>query len=94
VKAILIIHTKTVYDDGSIVEMTVWRVPKPVPGSDHGFKYSLFYGRDSERIVGYDNETGKGDHRHIDGEETPYAFATIERLIADFKADVRKRRAN
>lgn len=93
-KATLIIHTKAVYDDGSIVEMTVWRVPRRVHGSDHEFKYSLFYGRDGARIVGYDNEAGKGDHRHVDGDETPYTFATIEQLIEDFKADVRRRRAN
>lgn len=93
-KATLIIHTKAVYDDGSIVEMTVWRVPRRVHGSDHEFKYSLFYGRDGARIVGYDNEAGKGDHRHLDGDETPYTFATIEQLIEDFKVDVRRRRAN
>jgi hypothetical protein len=93
-RATLIIHTKAVYDDGSIVEMTVWRVPKRVHGSDHEFKYSLFYGRDGARIVGYDNEAGKGDHRHMDGDETSYRFTTIERLIEDFKADVRRRRAN
>jgi len=93
-KAALIIHTKAIYDDGSIIEMTVWRVPEQVSGSDHAFKYSLFYGRDGVRIVGYDNEAGKGDHRHIDGGETPYVFTSIERLIDDFKADVRRRRAN
>lgn len=93
-KATLIIHTKAVYDDGAIVEMTVWQVPKRVAGSRHAFKYSLFYGRDGVRIVGYDNEAGKGDHKHLDGDETAYAFTTIEQLIADFKADVRRRRAN
>ena len=93
-RATLIIHTKAVYDDGSIVEMTVWRVPKRVHGSDHEFKYSLFYGRDGVRVVGYDNEAGKGDHRHMDGDEASYTFTTIERLIEDFKTDVRRRRAN
>ncbi|ARJ64644.1 hypothetical protein WV31_02630 [Magnetospirillum sp. ME-1] len=93
-KATLILHTKAVYDDGSIVEMRVWAVPMQVQGSGHGFKYSLFYGRDGRRIVGYDNEAGKGDHRHLDGDETAYSFSTIEQLIEDFKADVRRRRAN
>lgn len=93
-KATLIIHTKAVYDDGSIIEMTVWQVPKPVQGCGHGFKYSLYYGRDGERMVGYDNEAGKGDHRHIDEAETSYTFTTIERIIEDFKADVRRRRVN
>ena len=55
----------------------------PVPGSTHGLKYSLFYGRPGERLVGYDNERGRGDHRHLAGKEEPYSFSTPEQLIAD-----------
>ena len=44
--------------------------------------------RDGERIVGYDNERGKGDHRHIKGHETAYRFVSPEKLVADFLADV------
>jgi Family of unknown function (DUF6516) len=51
-------------------------------------KYRLFYGRPGERFVGYDNERGKGDHRHIEGRELRYRFVSVERLIADFLADV------
>lgn len=61
-------------------------------GSAHRFKYSLFYGRDGHRLVCYDNEPGKGDHRHYGDRETPYTFTTPERLIADFLADVRRLR--
>jgi hypothetical protein len=42
--------------------------------------------------VGYDNERGKGDHRHVGGTETAYRFAGVEQLIADFLADVREQR--
>jgi hypothetical protein len=42
--------------------------------------------------VGYDNEPGKGDHRHIEGKEERYAFSTVETLMADFLADVRRLR--
>jgi hypothetical protein len=58
----------------------------------HGLKYSLFYGREGAREVGYDNERGKGDHRHFQGVETAYVFSTVEQLIADFWADVRRLR--
>jgi hypothetical protein len=87
-KAILLFHQRIDYDDGAIVEMVLWRVPEPVPPSIHGLKYSLFYGRPGLRLVGYDNERGKGDHRHIDGVQTAYTFTTVERLVADFWADV------
>ena len=52
--------------------------------------YSLFYGRAGERIVGYDNETGKGDHRHYREREEPYAFTDVETLVGDFLADLRR----
>jgi hypothetical protein len=80
------------YDDGAIVEMVLWSVPLPVPPSIHGLKYSLFYGRPGVRDVGYDNERGKGDHRHFQGAETIYRFTTVEQLIADFWVDVRRLR--
>ena len=89
-KAVLAFHDKQRLPDGAIVEMKIWRVPQPVAGSTHQLKYSLFYGIAGERIVGYDNERDKGDHRHFDGQEEPYIFRSAEQLIADFLADVRK----
>jgi hypothetical protein len=90
VSAVLLYRDKAVLPDGSIVEMTIWRLPSPSAERPHGLKYSLFYGREGERIVGYDNEAGKGDHRHMRGAEEAYAFVDVEKLIADFLADVRK----
>lgn len=90
----LLFHQRIDYDDGGIVEMVLWRVPSPVVPSIHDLKYSLFYGRHGTREVGYDNERGKGDHRHFRGAETKYAFTTIERLMADFWTDVRALRGD
>ncbi len=42
----------------------------------------------------YDNERGKGDHRHLGDLETPYAFVDIESLVADFLADVARIRGD
>ena len=88
-KAELLFHQRIDYDDGAIVEMVLWRVPVPVPPARHSLKYSLFYGRPGVRAVGYDNERGKGDHRHFQGKETSYKFTTVEQLVADFWKDVR-----
>ncbi len=88
-KAELLFHQRIEYDDGALVEMTLWRVPAPVLPSRHGLKYSLFYGRPGIREVGYDNERGKGDHRHFNGVETAYAFSTVAQLMRDFWSDVR-----
>ena len=89
----LVIADKVVFDDGAIQEMVVWRVPAPVPPSSHAFKYRMFYGFPGRRLVGYDNERGKGDHRHNDGREEPYDFRGWEALIDDFLADVARLRS-
>ena len=73
-KARLAFHDKQVLPDGSIVEMKIWELSESIPGSKHRVKYSLFYGRSGRRLVGYDNEQSKGDHRHIAGREETYLF--------------------
>lgn len=93
-KAELLFSQRIDYDDGAILEMVLWRVPSLVPPSTHGLKYSLFYGGPGVRYVGYDNERGKGDHRHFQGIEEAYAFRTVEQLMADFWSDVRTLRGD
>ena len=87
-KAEIIVADKIVFDDGAIQEMVIWLVPTPIPPKRHGFKYRLFYGFPGQRLVAYDNERGKGDHRHIEGREESYFFADWETLSDDFLADV------
>jgi hypothetical protein len=88
----LLFHERRLFDDGAIMEMKIWRVPKPVPPSIHDLKYSLFYDYPGRRLVAYDNERTKGDHKHLDDREQPYTFTSVEQLVADFLADVRRAR--
>lgn len=81
-------RTRVVYSAQAFAELVLWRVPASVPGSDHGFKYRSAYVVDSVRVVRYDNEVGKGDHRHFGTTESAYRFSTPERLLADFQADI------
>ena len=92
-KATLIYRHRVDFDDGAILEIVVWQLPKPVEGCSHPFKYRLFYGHSGQRIIGYDNERPKGDHRHQDGIEETYVFDSPERLIDDFFQAVEDRRA-
>jgi hypothetical protein len=87
-KARQLAHTKEVRDDGAIVEVVVLSLPEPLPPCTHPFKYRLYYGRGGEDRVRYDNERGKGDHRHVNGRELGYAFESIDRLLDDFERDV------
>jgi hypothetical protein len=86
--ATLVIRERVIYADGSMAEMVVWRVPRPVAPAMHGFKYRLAYIVAGKRVLGYDNERGKGDHRHAYGREEPFAFVSIDDLLSRFVAEV------
>jgi hypothetical protein len=88
--AVLLEYQKILLDGGAIVEIKVWRLPEQTAERPHGLKYSLFYGHHGERIVAYDNEAGKGDHRHYRGHQSPYRFTTFAALLEDFWRDVNK----
>jgi hypothetical protein len=57
--------------------------------AEHPYKYRLAYVVDGKRIVGYDNEQGKGDHRHLGKRELPYRFVSPRQLVTDFMDDVK-----
>lgn len=85
----LIFRSKLVYPDGAIREMVLWQLPKSTPDRPHGFKYRLYYGSaDGTCLVRYDNETGKGDHRHYRKTEEWYRFKDVETLVEDFLKDI------
>jgi len=85
---VLLAHAKEVREDGSIVEIVVWELPEPLVPSTHRYKYRLYYGAGGVSRVRYDNERGKGDHRHIGNQEEGYVFTTLEKLFEEFERDV------
>jgi len=90
--AILIFRDKYIYADGAIREMVIWQLPEPDSERPHGLKYRLFYGYPNQCLIRYDNERGKGDHRHIEDSEEIYQFETVEKLVADFESDIARLR--
>lgn len=92
-QAQLITKFKNITPEGGVIELVVWKVPVPVPPSHHGFKYRAVYAVNGTRIVGFDNERGKGDHCHLDGREVPYRFVSVAQLVEDFIAAVATRRS-
>lgn len=91
-KAVSLLDSKHVFDDGAIQQLVIWELPEPVLGSSHHYKYRLYYGKEGMRIVGYDNERPKGDHKHIGKRESPYQFMTLDKLVEDFMQDMREAR--
>lgn len=88
----LLFSDKYIYADGAIREMVIWRLPETDTERPHGLKYRLFYGYRDRSLVRYDNERGKGDHRHYGGRDESYTFVSVEKLIADFKGDIERLR--
>jgi len=87
-RAVLLAYAKEFRDDGSIIEIVIWELPEALPPSTHRYKYRLFYGAAGSSRIRYDNERGKGDHRHIGEREEDYVFTTLEQLLEDFRLDV------
>lgn len=87
-KAELLLHERHQVKTKALVELKVWRVPRSVKGSRHQYKYSLAYVVSGECVLRYDNEAGKGDHKHIGLAESDYRFTTPEQLLTDFWSDV------
>jgi hypothetical protein len=86
-KAKLLMRERRVLAEG-FIEVVVWRLTEPLGGSTHDLKYRLAYVFRDECVLRYDNEVGKGDHRHVGTKEMPYRFVSVDRLLDDFLADV------
>lgn len=92
-KAELLFRKREGLSEAMYVEMAIWRVPKSVRGSAHGFKFSLALVSNGVCVLRYVNEAGKGDHKHVGACEVPYRFIDLGALQSDFWADVTAWRA-
>jgi hypothetical protein len=88
----LLINERHVLDAEAFVEIVVWRLPRASRASPHRFKYRLALVVNGICMLRYDNEAGKGDHRHIRDREEPYRFTDPDTLLADFWHDVEQTR--
>ncbi len=83
-KVRLLLRERRIVSEGRFADMVIWQLPSPVSGSVHGFKYRLAFIVDEVCVLRFDNETGKGDHKHVGVEEVSYAFTSLTQLVADF----------
>jgi len=79
-----------VYSENQFAELVLWRLARPVTESKHSFKYRLAYIVNGKCVLRYDNEAGKGDHRHWGDRETGYKLTTPGKLLADFQQDIER----
>ena len=89
-KAELIEKSRTVIGEAVFFEVVLWHLPDPVPGSAHSFKYRLALVVNGKCVLRYDNERGKGDHRHVGDIEEPITFTSLEALFDAFQVDMKR----
>ena len=80
----LLLRERRILGEDRFVEIVIWELPRRVAGSRHRFKYRLAFVVDETCVLRFDNETGKGDHKHIGADEVPYRFTTLAQLVTDF----------
>ena len=89
----LLLRQRLVLSENSFVELVIWRLPQSLPGSSHRFKYRLAFVVDEVCVLRFDNEAGKGDHKHLGEREAPYAFTALAQLLADFWNEIEQWRS-
>ena len=83
-----LLRQRIVYAENKFAELALWRLHQPLAGSRHSFKYRLAYVVNEVCVLRYDNEDGKGDHRHWGEKESAYNFSNPAILLADFQHDI------
>lgn len=89
-KSIELLRQRIVLSENKFAELVLWRLTQPLAESEHTFKYRLAYVVNGECVLRYDNEAGKGDHRHWGEKESEYTFSTPEKLLVDFQHDIER----
>jgi len=89
-KATELLRRRIPYTEVAFAELVLWQLPEPLPGSAHFYKYRLAYVVRSVCVVRYDNESGKGDHRHFKGKVSRYTFDDVDRLLAAFQRGIER----
>ena len=84
----LLFRNRLILSETAFVEIAIWRMPRPLRGSSHACKYRLALVADGVCVLRYDNETGKGDHKHVGDREVGYTFTDLKALQAHFWHDV------
>jgi hypothetical protein len=82
------LNERHIISEDAFAELLMWRLSSPLSGSHHHFKCRLALAVNGCSVLRYDNESGKGDGRHIGDDGTPYFFTTPKALLDDFRNDV------
>jgi hypothetical protein len=89
-KTVELFRNRIVLAESRFADPVIWRFSRPLPGSRHSYKHRLAYIVKEICVLRYDNESGKGGHRHRDERESEYAFVSPDKLLAHFQPDIER----
>ncbi len=89
-KATELLRRRISYSESAFAELVLWQLQAPLAGSAHPYKYRLAYVVNGVCVLRYDNESGKGDHRHFRDKESRYVFGGVDKLLAAFQRDIER----
>lgn len=89
-EARLVLSFDVALSERAAVHMVAWELPRRLPGSEHNFKYRFTLVIGGVSVLRYDNEAGKGDHRHSGRREFPYRFVSLDEAQVDFWQEVER----
>jgi len=84
----LLFRKRIALSETKFVEMAVWKYPSLYEGARMGSNTDSRLVAEGVCVLRYDNESGKGDHKHIEEVEMAYRFTGLDSLQADFWQDV------
>jgi hypothetical protein len=84
----LLLRERHILSENAFAELVIWQLPQAVAGSLHQFKYRLAFVVDEICVLRFDNEAGKGDHKHIGNKQAAYTFVSLPQLLDDFWQEV------
>jgi hypothetical protein len=87
-RARLLLRERRIVGESRFADIVIWQLPRCAPGGGHQFKYRLAFVVDGVCVLRFDNEAGKGDHKHVGAEQAHYAFISLEQLVTDFWNEV------
>jgi hypothetical protein len=88
----LIYQDKIQLTNTEFMQMVIWHVEPPVNGSTHNYKYRFAYVKAGICLLRYDNEAGKGDHKHVGDKQQPITFTHLTALQRSFFNEVARLR--
>ena len=89
-KAVELLRRRITYSEAAFAELVLWRLQAPLADSAHAYKYRLAYVVNRVCVLRFDNESGKGDHRHFRGKESRYVFDGVDKLLDAFQRDIER----